>query len=124
MVPKPVVKRGLCGHSWQTDGQSNDQSGMPKPLQGAVARGFCWGDSVESSIKNAATTGERYVLCKIVEVSEQKWRFCTQQMTNLLTKSDGIPTVSWIGARGRKSQDYAIFLAELPEVAMKSVICV
>ena len=72
---------------WQTDAASSDQSNMPMPLQGATARGFCWGDSVESGIKNAVTTAER----------------------------NGVPTYSWIGARQRRSQNYAIFLAELPE---------
>lgn len=72
---------------WQTDAATSDQSKMPVPLQGATARGFCWGDSVESGIKSAVTTAER----------------------------NGRPTYSWIGARQRRSQHYAIFMAELPD---------
>jgi hypothetical protein len=72
---------------WQTDAASSDQRSMPVPLRGATARGFCWGDSVESGIKNAVKT----------------------------TEHNGVPTYSWIGARQCRSQNYAIFLAELPE---------
>ena len=72
---------------WQTDAASSDQSTMPTPLQGATARGFCWGDSIESGIKNAVTKAEH----------------------------NGVPTFSWIGARQRWSQRYVVFLAELPD---------
>lgn len=72
---------------WQTDAALNDQSAMPRPLQGATARGFCWGDSVESGIKNAVTIAEH----------------------------NGVPTFSWIGAKQRRSQQYAIFSTVLPE---------
>ena len=60
---------------------------IPTPLRGAVARGFCWGDSISSSIKSAVAQGE----------------------------TDGIPTFSWIGPHAKRTQDYAIFLAEIPE---------
>ena len=69
---------------WQTDRQMDT---IPTPLRGAVARGFCWGDSISSSIKSAVAQGE----------------------------TDGVPTFSWIGPHAKRTQDYAIFLAEIPE---------
>jgi len=71
---------------WLLDWQQN-RTQMNKPWDGqVVARGFCWGDSLIQGAKNAVTQGKNF----------------------------GVPQYSWIDAKARRSQRYAIFLAEIP----------
>jgi hypothetical protein len=53
-----------------------------------TARGFCWGNSVDSSIKAA--------------------------VTSQASSPGSVPTFGWIGSKGKVTQKYAIFVAELP----------
>jgi hypothetical protein len=72
---------------WVLDWQSNGhRDGFPVPGN-VVARGLCWGDSpVASGIKAAVTEG-------------------------LLTE---VPNFSWMEPLAQRSQDYVIFMAEIP----------
>ncbi len=73
-------------NQWVFDWQEN-QHATEKPWDGKViARAICIGDSVVSGLRNAVERGSEF----------------------------GVPTYSWIEARERRTQKYAVFLAEIP----------
>jgi hypothetical protein len=73
-------------NQWVFDWQENRRA-MEKPWDGkVVARALCIGDSVVSGLRNAVSRGS----------------------------VEGVPAYSWIEARERRSQKYAMFLAEIP----------
>lgn len=73
-------------NQWVFDWQEN-QRATEKPWDGKViARAICIGDSVISGLRNAVERGSML----------------------------GVPVYSWIEARQRRTQKYAVFLAEIP----------
>jgi len=71
---------------WLLDWQQN-KTLMGKPWDGkTIARGFCWGDSLIQGAKNAVVRAKDF----------------------------GVPEYSWIDGKAKRSQTYAIFLAEIP----------
>ena len=73
-------------NQWVFDWQEN-QHATEKPWDGKViARAICIGDSVVGGLRNAVERGSEF----------------------------GVPTYSWIEARERRTQKYAVFLAEIP----------
>ncbi len=75
-----------ASNPWVLDWQEN-HSMTETPWDGqVVARGICIGDSVMPGIRSAVTPGSLF----------------------------GVPTVSWIDARARRTQHYAVFLMQIP----------
>ena len=73
-------------NQWVFDWQEN-QRATEKPWDGKViARAICIGDSVVGGLRNAVERGSMF----------------------------GVPAYSWIEARERRTQKYAVFLAEIP----------
>lgn len=73
-------------NQWVFDWQEN-QHVMEKPWNGKViARALCIGNSVVGGVRNAVEQGSMF----------------------------GVPTYGWIEARERRTQKYAVFLAEIP----------